>query len=350
MISEKDILELLDSVVHPEFDKSIVQLQMVEALVVGEDKISFTLKTQKIRDPFVSSIKKVCELKIADIHPQYSGKVLIIVREPSKKDKPAKPVSKQITTENSPIKNIIVVSSAKGGVGKSTVTSNLAVMLAKSGKKVGLIDADIYGPSQPKMFGLEGYLPSAESIDGVDTIIPAEKYGVKLMSIGFFIKPDDALVWRGPMATSALKQMIHQTKWGELDYLLIDLPPGTGDVHLTLIAELKVTGAIIVSTPQNVALADVLRGISMFKSENVNIPIVGIVENMAWFTPKELPENKYYIFGKDGAKKLAEEQNIALIGQIPISESICEAGDSGVPESLNNEIIEKEYQKLISHL
>ncbi|MEG1649453.1 MAG: Mrp/NBP35 family ATP-binding protein, partial [Rikenellaceae bacterium] len=229
-------------------------------------------------------------------------------------------------------------------------TANLAVTLAKAGYKVGIIDADVYGPSQPKMFGCEDYSALGEKVEGKDFIIPVERHGVKIMSIGFFIKPTDALVWRGPMATNALKQIIHQTLWGELDYLLIDLPPGTGDVHLTILAEMKVTGAIIVSTPQKVALADVVRGIAMFKAPNINVPIIGIIENMAWFTPAELPENKYYIFGKDGVKELAARENIKLLAQIPLVQSICEASDNGEPESLTNPIIKSKYQELITNL
>ena len=226
-----------------------------------------------------------------------------------------------------------------GGVGKSTVSANLAVALAKLGYKVGLLDADIFGPSMPKMFQVEDARPYAERIDGRDLIIPVEKYGVKLLSIGFFVDPDQATLWRGGMASNALKQLIGDASWGELDYFLIDLPPGTSDIHLTVVQTLAMTGAIVVSTPQAVALADARKGINMFTNDKVNVPILGLVENMAWFTPAELPENKYYIFGKEGAKMLAEEMNVPLLGQIPIVQSICEGGDNGTTVALDEDSV-----------
>ena len=229
------------------------------------------------------------------------------------------------------------MASGKGGVGKSTVAANLAVALALSGSKVGLIDADVYGPSMPMMFNVKDERPTARTEDGIEWIIPIEKHGVKLLSVGFFVKPEDAVIWRGPMATSALKQLITQGDWGELDYLLIDLPPGTGDVHLTMVQEVPVTGVVIVSTPQEVALADVIKGINMFTGDKINVPVLGIVENMAWFTPEELPDNKYYIFGKEGCKKLAQKLDIKLLGQIPIIQGIRESGDSGMPVALKPE-------------
>lgn len=351
MISQTDINSILSGIIHPETNQNIVELQMVESLNISDEKISFVIKTKKPRDPFAPSIKKRAEMAIESAYPQYKDKISIIIREPAPKEKVQKPKNEQITNENSSIKQIIAVASGKGGVGKSTVTSNLAVMLAKAGYKVALIDADIYGPSQPKMFGCEDFAPTMEEVNGEEKIIPAERYGVKIMSIGFFIKPDDALVWRGPMATNALRQMIHQTYWGEeIDFMLVDLPPGTGDVHLTLITELKFNGAIIVSTPQKVALADVVRGIAMFKAPNVNIPVLGLVENMAWFTPAELPENRYFIFGENGGVNLAKEQGIELLAQIPIVQSICESGDGGEPESLHNKMIEDAYMGLIEKI
>ncbi|MEG1634363.1 MAG: Mrp/NBP35 family ATP-binding protein [Rikenellaceae bacterium] len=350
MLTENNILEILSTIIHPEYADNLVALEMIESIIINGNKLSFTIKTKKVRDPFVTSLKKICEQKIEFSYPQLKSGITITTREPSPKPKTDKPQSTQINSENSTIKNIIAVASGKGGVGKSTVTANLAVTLAKAGYKVGIIDADVYGPSQPKMFGCEDYSALGEKVEGKDFIIPVERHGVKIMSIGFFIKPTDALVWRGPMATNALKQIIHQTLWGELDYLLIDLPPGTGDVHLTILAEMKVTGAIIVSTPQKVALADVVRGIAMFKAPNINVPIIGIIEIMAWFTPAELPENKYYIFGKDGVKELAARENIKLLAQIPLVQSICEASDNGEPESLTNPIIKSKYQELITNL
>lgn len=233
------------------------------------------------------------------------------------------------------VKNIIAVSSGKGGVGKSTVSANLAIALARLGYKVGLLDTDIFGPSMPKMFGVEDVRPYAVEKDGRQLIEPVEKYGVKLLSIGFFVNPETATLWRGGMATSALKQLIADADWGELDYFILDTPPGTSDIHLTLLQTLAITGAVIVSTPQSVALADARKGIDMYRNDKVNVPILGLVENMAWFTPAELPENRYYIFGKDGCKKLAEEMECPLLAQIPIVQSICEKGDAGTPAALD---------------
>ena len=237
------------------------------------------------------------------------------------------------------VKNVIAVSSGKGGVGKSTVSANLAIALARLGYKVGLLDTDIFGPSMPKMFHVEDERPYAIQKDGRDLIEPVEKYGVKLLSIGFFVNRDTATLWRGGMACSALKQLIADADWGELDYFILDTPPGTSDIHLTLLQTLAITGAIIVSTPQQVALADARKGIDMYQNEKVNVPILGLVENMAWFTPQELPENKYYLFGKEGCKQLAAEMNVPLLAQIPIVQSICEGGDSGEPEATKTESI-----------
>lgn len=235
------------------------------------------------------------------------------------------------------VKNIIAISSGKGGVGKSTIAVNLAIALRNIGKKVGLIDADIFGPSIPKMFNLESaQLQVEKSGDGKEWILPAMNYDVNIQSVGFFVNSENALVWRGPMATNALKQLLNQTKWGDLDYLLIDLPPGTSDIHLTTVQEVALTGAIVVSTPQKVALADAVKGIAMFKNDKINVPVLGLVENMAWFTPPELPDKKYYIFGKEGTKSLAQEMNVPLLGQIPIVESICEDGDTGTPSALDD--------------
>jgi ATP-binding protein involved in chromosome partitioning len=234
------------------------------------------------------------------------------------------------------IKNIIAVSSGKGGVGKTTVAVNLAVALAKKGYMVGLLDADVFGPSVPIMLDAEKYRPEVKSENNIDVIIPLIKYGIKVLSTGFFVDPSEAVVWRGPMASNFLKQLMTQGDWGSLDFLLIDLPPGTSDIHLTMVQEVAVTGAIIVTTPQKVALADAIKGISMFRSEKINVPVMGLVENMAWFTPAELPENRYYIFGRDGGKVLAERTNVPLLGQIPLVQSICETSDSGHPVALED--------------
>lgn len=322
-ISSEKVLEALKRVVHPEKRKNVVELGMVENLTINGNEIRFALKFNRPNDPFIQSMKKSC---VSAIESQLGedvkirGNIGTIVPEIKK------------APEVLPgVKNIIAVASGKGGVGKSTIAVNLAVGLKNAGYKVGLLDADVYGPSIPKMFGLEGDRPDARTEEGVNWIVPLEKFGIKLLSVGFFVKPEDALVWRGPMATSALKQLITQGDWGELDYLVLDLPPGTGDVHLTIVQELPVTGAIIVSTPQEVALADVIKGISMFTGDKVNVPVLGLVENMAWFTPEELPENRYYIFGKEGCMKLAEKLGIELLGQIPLVQGICDSGDQGTP-------------------
>ncbi|WP_297623731.1 Mrp/NBP35 family ATP-binding protein [uncultured Rikenella sp.] len=338
ILTNEEVLELLKGVTHPEQDKDIVSLGMVEHLQVdpATGAVRFTLKLTKPRDPMAASVRRAAEAILTEatgVSP------VVVVSEPVPPDsKAAKQQAMREKSSMSGVGQVIAVASGKGGVGKSTVTANLAVALAAEGFRVGVLDADIYGPSMPKMFGVEEYKPVAEvAEDGSDLeyIVPAEAYGVKVMSIGFFISGSDALVWRGPMATNALRQLLHQTAWGELDYLLIDLPPGTGDLHLTIVSELKLSGAVIVSTPQEVALADVVRGIAMFRNENVGVPIRGIVENMAWFTPAELPENKYYIFGPAGSDgrvaALAKEQGVPFLGSIPLVQAIAEGGDAGEP-------------------
>lgn len=333
-MDQNDILEVLRRVQHPETGTDLVSQGMIENLIVTGDKIQFTLAFSRSRDPFAASLKKACETILSKTFPQYAGHISVFIKEaPPKKIEPKKPEPGSWTGG---IKHIIAVSSAKGGVGKSTVTANLAVALAKAGYRTGVLDADIYGPSQPMMFGVEDYRPEGENIEGKEWIVPAEAYGVKVMSIGFFIPPGDALMWRGPMATNALRQMIHQTLWGPLDFLLLDLPPGTGDVHLSVISEMKVDGALIVTTPQRVALADVVRGVHMFRNEKVNIPILGLVENMAWFTPAELPDNRYYIFGEGEAARIAEQEKLPLLASIPLIRSVSEAADSGRPVTSEN--------------
>ncbi|MEG0499848.1 MAG: Mrp/NBP35 family ATP-binding protein [Rikenellaceae bacterium] len=341
MITEIEVKELLKSLIHPEEGVDVVTLGMIEDIVIKESSVKFTLALRRAGDPFAAKLKRFATALITE---QYPGTdVTIIIKEPVQKE--VKKKENTLATENATtLGKVIAVSSCKGGVGKSTTTANIAVTLAAMGYRVGLLDADIYGPSIPKMFGLEDYRPSAEKVDGKDMIVPAEKYGIKINSIGFFIAPTDALVWRGGMATNALKQLIGQTLWGELDFLLIDLPPGTGDVHLTILGELKLDGAIIVSTPQKIALGDVVRGIEMFRSEKINVPIIGLIENMAWFTPAELPDNRYYLFGKDGCKELAEVYNLPLLGQIPIVQSICESSDNGKPQSLTNGVVKQQFE------
>ncbi len=333
-IYPKLILNALATVRYPGTGKNLVEAEMVEDDIrIDGNKVSFSLIFEKPTDPFMKSVIKAAETAILT----YVGKDVDIKGNIGVKTvQSARPEVSKLLPQ---VKNIIAVSSGKGGVGKSTVAANLAVALAKQGYKVGLLDADIFGPSMPKMFQVEDARPYAERVEGRDLIIPVEKYGLKLLSIGFFVDPDQATLWRGGMASNALKQLIADADWGELDYFLIDLPPGTSDIHLTIVQTLAVTGAIVVSTPQAVALADARKGINMFTNEKVNVPILGLVENMAWFTPAELPENKYYLFGKEGAKKLAEEMHVPLLGQIPIVQSICEGGDKGTPVALDENSI-----------
>jgi len=325
--TQKQVTDALRLVNFPGSDKDIMALDMVRNIKIEGKKIGFDLVFQKSDDPNIITLKKLCVstiLKFVDKEAEIKGNIKVkavhVVDEPG-------------VLPN--VKNIIAVASGKGGVGKSTVASNLAVALANAGAKVGLIDADIYGPSVPKMFGSESARPNLIKVGDKDMIEPHEKFGVKMLSIGFFVDPAQATVWRGPMASNALKQMIEEGNWGELDFVLIDLPPGTSDIHLTLVQTVPVTGAIVVSTPQDVALADAVKGINMFEGAGVNVPVLGLIENMAWFTPAELPENKYYIFGKDGCKNLAEEKGLDLLGQIPIVQSIREGGDNGIPAAVN---------------
>lgn len=330
-----DIKNWLNEVEHPaKGDKNLVELGMIENIEVAENKISVTLGFAKHRDPLAEYL--IGSAKAAIIRNAPAGtevEVKSIVKEAAPKKKPGLDLGFE---EVANVKHIIGIASGKGGVGKSTVAVNLAVALARLGYKVGLADADVYGPSVPKMTASEGEMPDAVQEGEKEIIMPFEKYGVKWMSIGYFAKPEQALIWRGPMACNALKQMILQVRWGELDFLLIDMPPGTGDIHISLVHDIPMEGAVIVSTPQDVALADVEKGVNMFRNESVNKPIFGLVENMAWFTPEEHPEEKYYIFGKGGAIKMAEKYNIPLLGQIPIVQSIREGGDCGEPAALSS--------------
>lgn len=329
---------LLRQIIHPETEQNIVDSGFVDRADRGEDgSIAITLRFQKARDPFAQRVKHQVEELMKTTFPE--NECLVIIREA----KP-KPRRREQQTTTSEICRVVAIASGKGGVGKSTVTANLAVALRHRGYNVGILDADIYGPSQTKMFGCEGYTPEAErDEEGNDYIIPAQSLGIKIMSIGFFINPTDALMWRGGMAVNALHQLAHQTKWGKLDYLLIDLPPGTGDIHLSIINELKISGAVIVSTPQQVAVADVVRGVEMFRHPQVNIPVLGVVENMAWFTPEELPDNRYYLFGRGGAAEYAAKAGIDLLGQVPIIQSIMECGESGNPASGVDPRVEEYY-------
>ena len=320
----KLITDALEKVIYPGTKKNLIESEMLaDTPSINGNKVKITLIFPRETDPFLKSTLKAAE---AQIH--YSvGKDVEVTIETEFKSAPRPEVGKLLPQ----VKNIMAVSSGKGGVGKSTVSANLAIALARLGYKVGLLDTDIFGPSMPKMFGVEDVRPYGVEKDGRQLIEPVEKYGVRLLSIGFFVNPDTATLWRGGMATSALKQLIADADWGELDYFILDTPPGTSDIHLTLMQTLSITGAVIVSTPQSVALADARKGIDMYRNDKVNIPILGLVENMAWFTPAELPQNKYYIFGKDGCKNLAKELNCPLLAQIPIVQSICENGDKGTP-------------------
>ncbi|MBR6138835.1 MAG: Mrp/NBP35 family ATP-binding protein [Prevotella sp.] len=324
----KLIMDALATVTYPGTKKNLVESGMVadQPSIYGM-KVKVVLEFPRDTDPFLKSTIKAAE---AAIHYHVSKDVEVeIITE--FKSKPRPEAGKMLPG----VKNIVAVSSGKGGVGKSTVSANLAISLARLGYRVGLLDADIFGPSMPKMFNVEDARPYAVHVDGRDLIEPIEQYGVRLLSIGFFVNPDTATLWRGGMASNALKQLIGDANWGELDYLILDTPPGTSDIHLTLLQTLAITGAVIVSTPQQVALADARKGVDMYRNEKVNVPILGLIENMAWFTPKELPENKYYIFGKEGCKQLAAELNVPLLAQIPLVQGICESGDEGKPAALS---------------
>lgn len=318
------ILDALATVRYPGTGKNIVEMKMVDDdMRIAGLSVSFTLIFDKPTDPFMRSIVKAAE---AAIHA-YACKDAEVEIKTRALQAPRPDLPDLLPG----VRNIIAVSSGKGGVGKSTVAVNLAVALARMGMRVGLLDCDIFGPSVPKMFQMEDARPYSESIDGRDLIVPVEKYGVKMLSIGFFVNPEQGIMWRGGMASNALKQLIGDANWGELDYFILDTPPGTSDIHLTLVQTLPITGAVIVSTPQQVALADARKGIDMYQNEKVNVPILGLVENMAWFTPAQHPEERYYLFGKEGVKELAEQMQVPLLAQIPVVQDICQSGDEGIP-------------------
>ena len=324
----KQIMDALATVRYPGTGKNVVEMNMVEDdLRIAGLHVSFSLIFDKPTDPFLKSMVKACE---AAIHAYVSKDVEVEIK--TKSLQAPRPDLPDLLPG---VRNIIAVSSGKGGVGKSTVAANLAVALARLGHRVGLLDCDIFGPSVPKMFQLTDARPYSENINGRDLIVPIEKYGVKVLSIGFFVDPDQATLWRGGMACNALKQLIGDANWGDLDYFILDTPPGTSDIHLTLVQTIPITGAVIVSTPQQVALADARKGINMYQNEKVDVPILGLGENMAWFTPAEHPDEKYFLFGREGVKQLAEEMDVPLLGQIPVVQSICQNGDDGTPEALN---------------
>ncbi len=338
-LNKEKILNALKEVIYFPKSDNIVSLHMVDEISINRNNLSFTLFFDDPKAKNAEIVEKSCRTAI---QKHFGDEVKITgIALKTKVDNPFEK-----------IKHIIAIASGKGGVGKSTVAVNLAIALSKIGNRVGILDADIYGPSLPLMFHLVDEKPFAEKRNGKDVIIPIEKYGLKVMSIGFFVDPGQALLWRGPMASNALNQLLRDTDWGELDYLVIDLPPGTGDIHLTLVQDVPVSGVAIVSTPQEVALADARKALSMFNSDKINVPVLGLIENMSWFTPAELPQNKYYIFGKEGGKRLANESGSPLLGQIPLVQSICESGDSGKPVALedDNNLVSKAFSDLAENI
>ena len=327
----QQIIDALQHVRYPGTGKNLIESGMLEDDIrISGMEVSFSLIFEKDNDPFRKSVVKAAETAI---HTYVDENAAVHIHTKFIKQNMA---PKADSVENLRAAQVIAIHSGKGGVGKSTVSANLAISLAKQGYRVGLLDADIHGPSIPKMFHTEGCRPVSTPVNGRNLIEPIEQYGVKMLSIGFFVDPQQAVVWRGGMASNAIKQLIQDANWGELDYFLIDLPPGTSDIHLSLVQHLQLTGAIVVTTPQPVALVDARKGVDMFVNEKINVPVLGLVENMAWFTPAELPNNRYYIFGKDGGKQLAEELNIPLLGQVPLVQSIREGGDEGAPIALQN--------------
>ena len=327
----QQIIDALQHVRYPGTGKNLIEAGMLEDDIrISGLEVSFSLIFEKDNDPFRRSVVKAAETAI---HTYVDENAAVRIHTKFIKQNMA---PKSDSVENLRANQVIAIHSGKGGVGKSTISANLAITLAKMGYRVGLLDADIHGPSIPKMFHTEGCRPISTPVNGRNLIEPIEQYGVKMLSIGFFVDPQQAVVWRGGMASNAIKQLIQDANWGELDYFLIDLPPGTSDIHLTLVQHLHLTGAIVVTTPQPVALVDARKGVDMFLNEKINVPVLGLVENMAWFTPAELPNNRYYIFGKDGGKLLAEELNIPLLGQVPLVQSIREGGDEGTPIALQD--------------
>jgi ATP-binding protein involved in chromosome partitioning len=333
-MTEDDVLKALSNVQEPDLGKDLVTLNMIRDIIISGNNVSFTVVLTTPACPLKDLIKNACINAIRLLIDKEAGVTVNFTSSTTtiRSDKGA--VLPQV-------RNIIAVVSGKGGVGKSTVAANLAIALSKGGAKVGLMDADIYGPSVPIMFGVRGERPMMTEVNGKGMIVPLERYGIKLMSIGLLVDEKNAVVWRGPMASSAIKQFSTDVYWGELDYLIIDMPPGTGDIHLTLMQTIPVTGVVVVTTPQDVALADAKKGIAMFGQAQLNVPIIGLVENMSYFTPAELPDNKYYIFGKDGGKRLAEEYDLPFLGQVPLVQSIREGGDIGIPALMNDDAVSR---------
>ncbi len=345
---KEDIYKALDTITAPGEGKSLVENKNITNIVVFGNEVEVDViisnPTLQAKKKTEAEITKVIKANVSDA---IQVKINLKVEKPAVKENPNKIRGKEIPN----IKNIIAIASGKGGVGKSTITANTAISLAKMGFNVGVLDADVYGPSQHIMFDVEKAKPLSVNIEGRSKMKPVESYGVKLLSLGFFTDPGQAVIWRGPMASKALNQLIFDADWGELDFLLIDLPPGTGDVHLSIVQALPISGAVIVSTPQNIALADAKKGVAMFQQENINVPVLGIIENMAYFTPEELPDNKYYIFGKDGAKNLAEDIKTKFLGEIPLVQSIRESGDVGRPVAMQNgTVLEKSFNEITKEM
>ena len=345
---KEDIYKALETITAPGEGKSLVENKNITNIIVFGNEVEIdvtisnpTLQAKKKTEAEISKVIK------ANVSEAIQVKINLKVEKPAVKENPNQIRGKEIPN----IKNIIAIASGKGGVGKSTITANTAISLAKMGFNVGVLDADVYGPSQHIMFDVEKAKPLSVNIEGRSKMKPVESYGVKLLSLGFFTDPGQAVIWRGPMASKALNQLIFDADWGELDFLLIDLPPGTGDVHLSIVQALPISGAVIVSTPQNIALADAKKGVAMFQQENINVPVLGIIENMAYFTPEELPDNKYYIFGKDGAKNLAEDIKTKFLGEIPLVQSIRESGDVGRPVAMQNgTVLEKSFNEITKEM
>ncbi|HHC78840.1 MAG TPA: iron-sulfur cluster carrier protein ApbC [Flavobacteriia bacterium] len=346
-LNKQDIFDALDTITAPGEGKSLVESKAIKNIVIFGKEVIVEVT---ITNPTLQAKKKVEVEIMKAIHDKVYQKadVKVNVTVETSEKAPANVIK---GNKIDGVQNIIAIASGKGGVGKSTITANLAITLSKMGFKVGILDADVYGPSMPIMFDVADAKPLARNVNGRSKMIPVENYGVKMLSLGFFTQPDQAVIWRGAMASKALNQMIFDADWGELDFMLIDLPPGTGDIHLSIVQAIPITGAIIVSTPQNIALADAKKGVAMFQQENINVPVLGIVENMSYFTPAELPDNKYYIFGKDGAKNLAEDLDTTFLGEVPLVQSIREAGDVGHPVALQNETpLEEAFKEIAKNM
>lgn len=348
--TKQDVLKALEKITAPGEGKSLVESNSVKNIVIFGTELIVDVE---IGNPTLQAKKKV-EVEIMKmIHTDINQKmdVKVNVKAKPQEDKPKTVHVKSTTKQIDGVKNIIAVASGKGGVGKSTITANLAVTLSKMGFKVGILDTDVYGPSMPIMFDVVHEKPLSVTVNGRSKMKPIENYGIKILSLGFFTKPDQAVIWRGAMASKALNQMLFDAAWGKLDFLLLDLPPGTGDIHLSLVQAIPITGAVVVSTPQNIALADAKKGVAMFEQENINVPVLGIIENMSYFTPEELPNNKYYIFGKDGAKNLAKDMKATFLGEVPLVQSIREAGDVGHPVALqDNSVLENAFKEITKNM